>query len=334
MTAVAPKGPRPRLRPRRDREPDVQRRDRPHRRPPGSDVHPVDQPGPPDDRRLAGRPRPAERRGPRRVGDVADLDAGTHDVALRDLAQAGLTVLAISPTSVTRHGRVRGQRGAVLAVRRRLTVARLFGTDGIRGVANVDLKPTLAYALGRATAHRLVGRAARSSSARTRAGRATCSWPRSRPARRASASTSSRGVRPDAGPRVPRRDRRRSRPGSWSRRRTTRPTTTGSRSSTRQGLKLDDGIEDEIEQLIWRSEELARRRQRRDRPGRRRRRASSTATASTGSAWPGDRRRRACGSSSTARMAPAASSVRRSSPRPAPTVEVIHNEPDGININV
>jgi phosphoglucosamine mutase len=36
-------------------------------------------------------------------------------------------------------------------------MARLFGTDGIRGVANVDLKPTLAYALGRATAHELVG---------------------------------------------------------------------------------------------------------------------------------------------------------------------------------
>ncbi len=35
---------------------------------------------------------------------------------------------------------------------------RLFGTDGIRGVANVDLKPTLAFALGRATAHRLVPR--------------------------------------------------------------------------------------------------------------------------------------------------------------------------------
>ena len=34
---------------------------------------------------------------------------------------------------------------------------RLFGTDGIRGVANVDLKPTLAFSLGRATAHRLVG---------------------------------------------------------------------------------------------------------------------------------------------------------------------------------
>ena len=35
-------------------------------------------------------------------------------------------------------------------------MSRLFGTDGIRGVANVDLKPSLAYALGRATAHRLL----------------------------------------------------------------------------------------------------------------------------------------------------------------------------------
>ncbi|MGH2464279.1 MAG: phosphoglucosamine mutase [Candidatus Limnocylindrales bacterium] len=35
-------------------------------------------------------------------------------------------------------------------------MARLFGTDGIRGIANVDLKPTLAYALGRATAHELL----------------------------------------------------------------------------------------------------------------------------------------------------------------------------------
>jgi phosphoglucosamine mutase len=36
-------------------------------------------------------------------------------------------------------------------------VARLFGTDGIRGVANLDLKPTIAYDLGRATARRLAG---------------------------------------------------------------------------------------------------------------------------------------------------------------------------------
>lgn len=36
-------------------------------------------------------------------------------------------------------------------------MSRLFGTDGIRGVANVDLRPSLAFALGRATAHRIVG---------------------------------------------------------------------------------------------------------------------------------------------------------------------------------
>ncbi|MEO8509931.1 MAG: phosphoglucosamine mutase [Chloroflexota bacterium] len=36
-------------------------------------------------------------------------------------------------------------------------MSRLFGTDGIRGVANVDLTPTLAYDLGRAVGH-LVGR--------------------------------------------------------------------------------------------------------------------------------------------------------------------------------
>jgi phosphoglucosamine mutase len=35
-------------------------------------------------------------------------------------------------------------------------VTRLFGTDGIRGVANVDLRPPLAYALGRATVARLL----------------------------------------------------------------------------------------------------------------------------------------------------------------------------------
>ncbi|MEX1169506.1 MAG: phosphoglucosamine mutase [Chloroflexota bacterium] len=37
-------------------------------------------------------------------------------------------------------------------------MVRLFGTDGIRGTANIELKPTTAYALGRAVAHRLVGR--------------------------------------------------------------------------------------------------------------------------------------------------------------------------------
>jgi phosphoglucosamine mutase len=36
-------------------------------------------------------------------------------------------------------------------------VGRLFGTDGIRGIANVDLKPAIAHDLGRAVAHRLAG---------------------------------------------------------------------------------------------------------------------------------------------------------------------------------
>lgn len=36
-------------------------------------------------------------------------------------------------------------------------MGRLFGTDGIRGVANADLTPALAFALGRATAQRLAG---------------------------------------------------------------------------------------------------------------------------------------------------------------------------------
>ncbi len=36
-------------------------------------------------------------------------------------------------------------------------MSRLFGTDGIRGAANVELRPSLAFALGRATAYRVVG---------------------------------------------------------------------------------------------------------------------------------------------------------------------------------
>jgi phosphoglucosamine mutase len=36
-------------------------------------------------------------------------------------------------------------------------MSRLFGTDGIRGSANVDLRPSLAFALGRATAYHVIG---------------------------------------------------------------------------------------------------------------------------------------------------------------------------------
>src|SRR3989304_6238907 len=66
-----------------------------------------------------------------------------------------------SPRPTPRPPRAQPPDGAAprtLAPRRYLQlVPRLFGTDGIRGAANVELKPTTAYALGRAVAHRLVG---------------------------------------------------------------------------------------------------------------------------------------------------------------------------------
>jgi phosphoglucosamine mutase len=40
-------------------------------------------------------------------------------------------------------------------------MTKLFGTDGIRGVANVDLTPRIAYDLGRVTAHRITRRGGR-----------------------------------------------------------------------------------------------------------------------------------------------------------------------------
>ena len=129
-------------------------------------------------------------------------------------------------------------------------MSRLFGTDGIRGVANVDLKPTTGL---RARAGRRPSpgrsRAARSSSARTRVARATCSWPPSRPGRPASASTSTSSA-------SSRRRPSRSSPGAG-------PFAAGIMVSASHnpaddnglkvldahGLKLDDAIEDELEQL-------------------------------------------------------------------------------------
>ena len=129
--------------------------------------------------------------------------------------------------------------------------------------------------------------------------------------------------------------RRRSRPGSWSPPRTTRPTTTGSRSSTRDGLKLDDAVEDELEQLIWRTEELAGAAN--DELGRidRRARRGSTDYSSTGSVSRRHRRRRPARLVLDAReRLGLGRSGPRSWPRPAPDVDVIHAEPDGSNINV
>ena len=133
---------------------------------------------------------------------------------------------------------------------------RLFGTDGIRGVANVDLKPTLAYALGRATAHRLatpgesivVGQDTRRSgdmfvaaiaSGATSLGvdvHLTGIVPTPALAFLAGSGDFAAGVMVSAS-HNPADDN-------------------GLKVLDRSGLKLDDSIEDELEQLIWRTEEL------------------------------------------------------------------------------
>ncbi|MEO5940007.1 MAG: phosphoglucosamine mutase [Candidatus Limnocylindrales bacterium] len=135
-------------------------------------------------------------------------------------------------------------------------MARLFGTDGIRGVANIDLKPTLAYALGRATAHRLVGKggllvvgqdtrrsgdmfvaaiAAGATSLGAEVRIAGC-VPTPALAFLAGSGNFGAGIMVSAS-HNPAEDN-------------------GLKVLDGNGLKLDDGVEEEIEQLIWRTEEL------------------------------------------------------------------------------
>src|SRR6478736_3972599 len=136
-------------------------------------------------------------------------------------------------------------------------MARLFGTDGIRGVANVDLKPTLAYALGRAVAHRLAGRGGaivvgqdtrRSGDmfvAAIVAGAASLGVdthvvgvvPTPALAFIAGTGPFAAGIMVSAS-HNPAEDN-------------------GLKVLDADGLKLDDAVEDELEQLIWQSEELA-----------------------------------------------------------------------------
>jgi phosphoglucosamine mutase len=132
-------------------------------------------------------------------------------------------------------------------------MGRLFGTDGIRGVANVDLRPTMAYALGRATAKRLaepgsaivVGQDTRRSGdmfvAAIVAGASSLGidvhvvptpalafLAKSGPYRAGIMVSASHNPADDNGLKVLDSD----------------------------GLKLDDAIEDELEDLIWREAEL------------------------------------------------------------------------------
>jgi phosphoglucosamine mutase len=135
-------------------------------------------------------------------------------------------------------------------------MARLFGTDGIRGVANVDLKPTTAYALGRAVAHRLVGQGGaivvgqdtrRSGDMFVSAIAAGATSlgadvhivgvvPTPALAYLAGIGEFAAGIMVSAS-HNPADDN-------------------GLKVLDSHGLKLDDAIEDELEQLIWRTEEL------------------------------------------------------------------------------
>ncbi len=133
---------------------------------------------------------------------------------------------------------------------------RLFGTDGIRGIANVDLKPTLAYSLGRAAAHLLaaegraivVGQDTRLSGdmlvAAIVAGATSIGInvhlvgvvPTPALAFMTEAGDFAAGIMVSAS-HNPARDN-------------------GLKVLDRNGLKLDEAIEDELEQLVWRAEEI------------------------------------------------------------------------------
>ncbi len=209
---------------------------------------------------------------------------------------------------------------------------RLFGTDGIRGIANVDLKPTLAYALGRATAHRLVGpggaivvgqdtrRSGDMFVAAITAGATSMGVdvhragvvPTPALAFLAGHGDFAAGIMVSAS-HNPARDN-------------------GLKVLDHDGLKLEDAIEDELEQLIWRAEELAGQ----DNEGLGRSidaagllgtyRAHRLALAS--SIDPDLHIVLDCANGSGGVVAPeilAATGAR---------VDVIHNSPDGVNINV
>jgi phosphoglucosamine mutase len=212
-------------------------------------------------------------------------------------------------------------------------VPRLFGTDGIRGVANVDLKPTLAYALGRATAHQLAGKGGvivvgqdtrRSgdmfvsaiTSGATSLGVdvhiAGC-VPTPGLAFLAASGSFAAGIMVSAS-HNPAEDN-------------------GLKVLDRSGLKLDDAIEDELEQLIWRTEELG------SVPNAEIGRAVHDASLldryrehrlklARGVDAGGLRIVLDCANGSGGMVGPEVLAATGA------TVEVIHNEPDGVNINV
>jgi phosphoglucosamine mutase len=210
---------------------------------------------------------------------------------------------------------------------------RLFGTDGIRGVANVDLKPTMAYALGRAVARRLVaaggelvvGQDTRRSGdmfvAAITAGATSLG-----------ANVARVGVVPTPALAFVTRD------GGFAAgimvSASHNPAEdNGLKVLDAEGLKLDDSIEDELERLIWRTEELAGVGNAELgvlRDGRAlldRYRAHRLGLASSVGAG-GVKVVVDCANGSGGIVAPEILAATGAD------VEVIHNEPDGVNINV
>ena len=133
---------------------------------------------------------------------------------------------------------------------------RLFGTDGIRGVANVDLKPTLAYALGRATARQLVGQGgALAIGQDTRRSGDMFVAALTAGATSLGSDVHVVGVVPTpalafvtaAGP---------FQAGIMVSASHNPADDNGLKVLDADGLKLDDAVEDQLEQLIWRVEEL------------------------------------------------------------------------------
>ncbi len=211
-------------------------------------------------------------------------------------------------------------------------MSRLFGTDGIRGIANVDLRPTLAFALGRAVAHEMaeggaalvVGQDTRRSGgmlvAAIAAGATSLgadvhlagTLPTPALAHLAGNGEFAAGIMVSAS-HNPADDN-------------------GLKVLDRRGLKLDDGVEDNLETLIWRSDELG---------GPRNARIGRVINApelvgryvadrlALARRTPSDLRIVLdCANGSGGVTAPGILAATGAS------VEVIHNEPDGVNINV
>ena len=173
--------------------------------------------------------------------DVTDLKAGTHDVPVTVNLPAGTTLVGVEPADreAVNHQLDRGHR-AVTAQRRRPSreadrwPAFRHRRDPRRRQRRPEADPGLRPRPGGRASARRPRRRARRRPGHASLGRHVRGGHRGRRDEpRASTSTSSVSSRPRPWRSWPGTGR--SRPGSWSRPRTTRPTTTGSRSSTATG---------------------------------------------------------------------------------------------------